>query len=133
MTSLTISQVAQLADVPIATIRFYERTGLIAEPPRRASGYRQYPPEAVKLLRFVRHAKELGFTLNEIRQLCALTRCGHTDAKQIKAAVAAKMAAVDEQLAELTQIRRRLEALIDLCPGYGSPDACPIVAVLENQ
>lgn len=133
MTGLTISQIAQLAGVPIATIRFYERTGLIAEPPRGTSGYRQYPPEAVKLLRFVRHAKELGFTLHEIRQLCALTQCGHAEATQIKAVVAAKMATVDERLAELTQIRQKLEVLIELCPGYGSSDACPIVAALEKQ
>ena len=72
MGSLTIGQLAKGAGVGVETLRFYEREGLIAEPERRASGYRQYPPEAVDLVRFIRHAKELGFTLKEIQELLDL-------------------------------------------------------------
>ena len=133
MNSLTISQIARLTDVPVATIRFYERTGLIAEPPRRASGYRQYPPEAVNVLRFVRHAKELGFTLHEIRELCELTQQGDAGASKVKAIVEAKLAVVDDKLAELKQVRRKLNSLIALCPGNGPLEACPIVAALSRQ
>ncbi len=72
MKPLTIGKVASRAGIGIETIRFYEREGLIAEPPRRESGYRQYPEVAVSRLRFIRHAKELGFSLKEIKELFAL-------------------------------------------------------------
>ncbi len=67
MKPLMIGKVARRAGVGVETIRFYEREGLIAEPPRRESGYRQYPEEAVSRVRFIRRAKELGFTLKEIK------------------------------------------------------------------
>ena len=67
MHALTIGQVAREAHVGIDTVRFYEREGLIEEPPRRPSGYRQYPPETVQRVRFIRRAKDLGFTLTEIQ------------------------------------------------------------------
>jgi DNA-binding transcriptional MerR regulator len=72
MKALAIGQVARHAGVGIETVRFYERQGLLAEPERRASGYRQYDGEAVAVLRFIRRAKELGFTLKEIKGLLGL-------------------------------------------------------------
>ena len=65
-TSMTIGQIARAADVGVETVRFYEREGLIAEPPRRMSGYRQFPPETVDQLRFIKRAKALGFALKEL-------------------------------------------------------------------
>lgn len=67
MKPLTIGQVANQAGVGVETVRFYERQGLLEEPARRESGYRQYDQEAVAVLRFIRRAKELGFTLKEIK------------------------------------------------------------------
>ena len=72
MEALTIGQLARQAAVGVETIRFYEREGLLAEPERRPSGYRQYPAEVVRRVRFIRHAKELGFTLKEIQELLEL-------------------------------------------------------------
>src|SRR5688500_3427625 len=72
MNSLSIGQVAKEAGVGVETVRFYERQGLLEEPERRASGYRRYGKEAVAVLRFIRRAKQLGFTLNEIKGLLAL-------------------------------------------------------------
>ena len=72
MKPLSIGEVARQVSVGVETVRFYERQGLLAEPQRRASGYRQYDEEAVAVLRFVRRAKELGFTLKEIKGLLAL-------------------------------------------------------------
>jgi MerR family transcriptional regulator, copper efflux regulator len=72
MTSLRIGEVAKQAGVGVETVRFYEREGLLDEPDRRASGYRQYDEEAVAVLRFIRRAKELGFTLKEIKSLLNL-------------------------------------------------------------
>ena len=72
MQALTIGEVAKAADIGVETVRFYEREGLIAEPPRRQSGYRQYPPDTIRRLRFIRRAKDLGFTLKEIGELLDL-------------------------------------------------------------
>ena len=72
MKPLTIGEVARQAGVGIQTVRFYERQGLLEEPERRASGYRQYDLEAIAVLKFIRRAKELGFTLKEIKSLLAL-------------------------------------------------------------
>ena len=72
MKTFTIGQVAREAGVGVETVRFYEREGLIEEPSRRASGYRQYGDETVLVLKFIRRAKELGFTLKEIRSLMDL-------------------------------------------------------------
>src|SRR3954453_4804764 len=69
---MTIGQVARRAGVGVETVRFYEREGLLEEPARRASGYRQYPEDAVARLLLIRRAKELGFTLREIKDLLAL-------------------------------------------------------------
>ena len=71
-TSLSIGEVAKEAGVGVETVRFYEREGLVPEPGRRPSGYRQYPPDTVRRIRFVQRAKELGFTLREIRELLSL-------------------------------------------------------------
>ena len=72
MQSLTIGRLARRVGVGVETLRFYEREGLIAEPPRRPSGYRDYPPETVDRNLFIRRAKELGFTLKEINELLEL-------------------------------------------------------------
>lgn len=72
MEGLTIGRLAREAGVNSETIRFYERRGLIPKPPRPATGYRRYPPETVRRVRFIRHAKELGFSLKEILELLSL-------------------------------------------------------------
>lgn len=69
----TIGKVARMSGVGIETIRFYEREGLIPEPPRRDSGYRQYPPATIERVHFVKRAKDLGFTLAEIKELLNLS------------------------------------------------------------
>ena len=72
MNCMTTGQLAQQAGVNVETVRFYERKGLLPKPPRRVSGYRENPADSVRLIRFIKRAKELGFTLREIRELLAL-------------------------------------------------------------
>lgn len=131
MSSLTISQLAKRADVPIDTIRYYERSGLIAEPPRRPSGYRQYPPEMAKRLRFIRRAKALGFTLEEVAELLALSSKRNVAA--VKRSAQEKLAGIDARIAELSRIRAGLSRLIDTCPGHGKAEHCPILAALNEH
>ena len=84
MTTLTIGQVAGQAGVGVETVRFYERQGLLEVPPRRQSGYREYGEDAVARLRFIRRAKQLGFTLKEIKELLALRRDPSTPGADVK-------------------------------------------------
>ena len=130
---MKIGQLAQRADVPIDTVRYYERNGILPKPERQASGYRRYGDEDVSRLRFVRRAKALGFTLVEIRDLLALSGRRADDMSGLKAAAIEKLADVEHKLEELTRIRDGLQALVASCPGHGALDHCPILAALAEQ
>lgn len=108
---LTIGRLADEAGVNVETVRYYERRGLLDEPPRSASGYRQYPAEALWRLRFISRAKSLGFTLAEIGELLAVG----TTPDSVMAATEAKLAAVEERQRELKEVRGRLQELARLC------------------
>jgi MerR family copper efflux transcriptional regulator len=130
---LTIGAVAKRVGVAIDTIRYYEREGLLPEPERRASGYRSYDEGAVRQLRFIRRAKDLGFTLEEIRDLLALSADRHRGVKAVKKRAQDRLAAIDERIAELTRVRNGLEQLVEACPGHGSPEQCPILRALVDE
>ncbi len=131
MTSMTIGQVAKLADVGVETIRFYEREGLIEEPPRRASGYRQYPTDTVDQLRFIRRSKELGFTLKEIKELMSLRDGGGRRRGEVRKIAEAKMQDIDQKLARLQAMRSALYGLVESC-AYGRRPTCPILEALND-
>lgn len=133
MQTLTISALAKKAGVGIDTVRYYERSGLLPEPSRRASGYRDYSSDAVDRLRFIRRAKELGFTLEEIGELMSLSRQCENGVKGVKASAEAKLKVVEDKLRELQRIRRGLQKLIAACPGHGRLDECPIIAALNKE
>jgi len=128
-----IGQLAKLAHVPIDTVRYYERHGILPAPAREGSGYRRYEPHDVRRLHFVRRAKALGFTLGEIQELLALCAPRHGDMGAIKAAASAKLTDVEHRLAELTRVRDGLRTLVQACPGHGDLDCCPIVAALSRE
>lgn len=131
MTSMTIGRVAKLADVGVETIRFYERKGLIEEPPRRASGYRQYPTDTVDQLRFIRRAKELGFTLKEIKELMSLRDGGGRRRGDVRKIAEAKMRDIDQKLARLQAMRSALYGLVESC-ACGRRTTCPILEALND-
>ena len=130
--SLTIGRIAQSAGVAIDTIRFYEREGLLPEPRRRPSGYREYDQATVSRLRFIRRAKDLGFTLDEIRELLALSADRHVGVEGVRERAAARLLAIDERIAELQRVRDGLSELVDACPGHGAPEDCPILKALAE-
>lgn len=130
---MKIGQLARHADTGIDTVRFYERQGLLPTPQRQASGYRHYDDGDVARLRFIRHAKALGFTLVEIRELLALSGHREEDMAGIKEAAMEKLADVEARLTELNRIRQGLQTLVDSCPGHGPLDHCPILAALSEQ
>src|SRR5688500_3520651 len=123
---MKIGELAQKAEVNIDTVRYYERQGLLPAPQRLRSGYRQYEPQDVSRLRFVRRAKALGFTLIEIRDLLELSSHREKDMASMKAAAMLKLDDVEEKLAELTRIRNGLKTLVESCPGHGALERCPI-------
>jgi MerR family copper efflux transcriptional regulator len=130
---ITIGAVARQAGVGIDTIRYYEREGLLPEPRRRASGYRDYGPGVVERLRFIRRAKDLGFTLDEIRELLALSTDRERGVKSVKQRAEARLGEVERRIRELQRVKRGLRQLIDACPGHGALEQCPILRALGGE
>ncbi len=133
MATLTIGKVAQRAGVGIETVRFYERTGLIDEPPRGPSGYRQYPESVIPRLRFIRRAKDLGFTLKEIKELLSLRFDPETTCADVRYRAERKIAAIDEKMRCLRRMKRALRTLTESCEGRGSVEDCPILGALDTR
>ncbi len=115
------------------TVRFYEREGLLEEPPRRASGYRQYSQEAVKRIGFIKRAKELGFSLKEITELFLLRVDAQTSCDEVKQRTEAKIAEVERKLVELQRMRQALLQVHSLCVGQGPTGPCPMLEALDQQ
>lgn len=130
--TFTTGQISKLSGVGIETIRFYERKGLIKEPPRRPSGYRQYPPSTIQQLQFIRRAKELGFSLQEIKELLAL-RITNRTCSSVRKKVIKKVEQVGDKIRQLQRIRRVLNKLITACNKKKSLGECPILEVLEKK
>jgi len=128
---LNIGQVAKQTGVTVETIRFYEKQGLIATPLRSDAGYRQYPSETVKRVRFIQHAKEVGFTLKDIGELLALRREPGSSCTDIKLRATQKIEDVDKKIQELKRIREALARMVMKCSGRGPLSACPILEELE--
>ena len=105
---LTIGRLAQIGGVNLETVRYYERQGLIPKPPRTRSGYRVFPDEAPRRLRFIKRAQELGFSLSEIRELLSLRMRPGTNRAAIRARADAKIADVDEKIRALEGIKREI-------------------------
>jgi MerR family mercuric resistance operon transcriptional regulator len=133
MEGLTIGRVARDAGLAIDTVRYYEREGLLAKPARTPSGYRQYSPDAVKRLQFIRQAKELGFTLSEIRELLTLKVAPGKSCAEVRAHAEAKIADVEQRIAQLGRMKRALAKLASACSGRGPTSECPILEALETR
>lgn len=133
MSAYTIGQLARLSGTGVETIRYYERGGLIDEPPRRASGYRQYPENTLSRLRFIRHAKALGFTLKDIKELLELRVAPGSTCADIRKRAETKMADVRAKIEILRQMEHALAKLTTACRGRGPVGECPILDALEEQ
>lgn len=131
--SLTIGKVAKAAGIGIETVRFYERKGLIEEPPRTESGYRQYPSETVDRLRFIRRAKDLGFTLGEIGDLLGLQLHGQSNCDQVRAFASDKLSNIEARIADLERIAEVLRSLVASCDRGDSSKDCPILDALSEH
>ena len=133
MNGLTIGRLAKQVSIGIETIRFYERQGLIEPPPRTDSNYRVYPEEEVNRLRFIKRAKNLGFTLSEIKELLFIRHDPHATKADIKNRTLDKLEAVKQKISDLTRIQKALEHLASSCEGHGPLDDCPILDALDSD
>ncbi len=131
--TLTIGKVAQRAGVGVETVRFYEREGLIKEPRRKASGYRQYEEDVIDRLVFIRRAKELGFTLKEIRELLFLRATRGAKCADVRERAETKIQDIEDRIRALRRMKRALAKLVSECSGDGAITECPILESLERK
>lgn len=125
MNRMTISKAARLAGIGVETVRFYERKRLIEQPPKpKDSGFRDYPIETIRRLRFIRQAQELGFSLKEIDELLSLRADPSADCADVRTRAQTKLAEVNEKITRLGAIQSALRGLIGACPGQGPAARC---------
>ncbi len=130
-TTTTIGKAAKQAGVGVETIRFYERQGLIAQPPKPgAGGFRDYPAATLARVRFIREAQELGFSLHEIAELLSLRADPEADCGAVQRRAEAKLAEIGKKIERLEEIGAALRRLIRACPGQGALGACSIMESL---
>lgn len=127
MTTMKIGEVARRSGVGVETIRYYEREGLLQEPARRPSGYRQYDEATLDRLEYIRRAKDLGFTLGEIRELLELSFLPHGGCDHIRQRAEAKQADIDAKIRSLQQMKRALDKIVRQCRQNNAPARCPLL------
>lgn len=130
---LTIGTVAKRARVNIQTVRYYERRRLVFPDDHRDSGYRLYSDEAVRKIRFVRNAQDLGFTLSEIMSLLKLRVSKRSQCEKVKRKAEDKLADVRAKIGGLKAIEKVLSDLIRTCHAQDATDSCPILRSLELE
>jgi len=129
--SLTIGRLAREVGVNLETVRYYERRGLLPKPPRSTSGYRLFPAEAARRLRFIRRAQELGFSLGEIRELLSLRVASTAKSADVRRRARAKITDIEAKIRSLESITKTLRELTKACSGCGSVRDCPILESLD--
>jgi len=130
---MTIGQVARQTDTSVETLRYYEREGLIPEAARTAAGYRRYPHEIVRRVRFIQRAKKIGFSLREIGELLSLRTDPSCTCADVRTRAQAKIATIDERRQELDAMRAALSRLVQQCDGQGPVSECPILDALDTR
>ena len=130
---LRIGQVAKKSRVGVETVRFYESEGLIELPERNVSGYRQFSESVIKQIQFIQHAKKLGFTLKDIRELIKLKSTGNSRCNIIKATASSKIADIQEKIDALEQMKMALQPLVAQCKSSDPISDCPILNALDED
>jgi len=128
---VTIGGLSKRTGVKIETVRFYERAGILPKPPRTAGGHRLYGQDHVKRLSFVRRSRELGFSLENVRELLELIDGGRHTCDEVRAVTLEHLADVHRKIADLERLERTLAQVAGKCRGGKAPD-CPIIEVLSD-
>lgn len=127
------SEVAARAAVNPQTLRYYERRGLLAAPVRSSGGYRAYPPEAVRRVRFIKRAQELGFTLTEVETLLDLAGGGPDPCDKVRALATEKIRDLQQRIADLQALEAGLTKLVTTCELPRAERDCPILLELDFE
>lgn len=133
---MRIGQLADQVDVDAATIRFYEAEGVLPDPQRLPSGYRDYDPEDIARVRFVKQARSLGLTLDDIRQILALRDRGETPCSHVRSLIDRQAEMIDRRIKELEQAKRELRRLAGVAASLPAteldqPCVCHIIEAAE--
>ena len=128
---MTTGEVADASGVSVQTVRYYERRGLLPEPPRDGNGHRNYDADAVRRLYFIKRAQELGFSLSDIDELLSLRAEPDAPNRKVKRKTKAKLQETQRRLEDLRGIESKLEELYEACDGEGTTSECPILDALE--
>lgn len=129
---MTIGEAARASGVSAKMIRYYEETGLIPAAGRTGSGYRTYGAKEVQILRFVRRARDLGFPMEKVAELLALWRDRDRASADVRRLAEAQIAALDQRIRAMQEMRATLSHLVRACAGDDRPD-CPILDDLGGQ
>lgn len=133
METVTIGQLAKKAQIHVETVRYYERRGLVTEPPRSMANYRLYPEETVRRLRFIKHAQALGFSLKEIKELLSLRAAPRARCADVRERAEAKIKDIEDKIAALQAMKKALAKLVAECSGHGPITDCPILESLDAE
>lgn len=135
MSHYTISQVAKMTNVNITTVRYYEKRGLIEKPPRTESGYRMFSDKTIKNIKLIKHAQNLGFTLEEIKELLAIFQVEeYFPTEEMYNFSIAKIQEIEEKITQLNKLKALLQTAINY-PDSELPlskDSCPIMKILSE-
>ena len=126
---LAIGGLANAAGVNIETIRYYQRRGLVDEPSKPLGGHRRYAAAAIKRVRFIKRAQQLGFTLEEVKGLLQLE--DGQNCRETRLLAEQKLVVVETRIGDLNRMRRLLKGLIAECANGKRPRSCPIIATLS--
>ncbi|QUT07587.1 helix-turn-helix domain-containing protein [Sphingobium phenoxybenzoativorans] len=130
--AFTIGNLGKATNTKVETIRYYERIGLLAKPDRTGGNYRAYGQDALARLSFIRRARDLGFSLDQVRELLSLSSQDQRDCRSVDAIANSHLAEIDRKLADLAALRRELSAVIALCDG-GTIAECQILDALAPR
>ncbi len=125
---ITVGQLARAAGVNVETVRYYQRIGLLPLPSRRYGSIRRYSTDDLQRIRFIKRAQKLGFSLEEVALLLGLSDGRHC--AQTKELATARLAVVEEKIADLEVIRMTLRGLVTKCSGGSRASGCPIIGAL---
>lgn len=129
MKPLPIGALSAQTGVKVPTIRYYEGIGLLPDPDRAENNRRTYGPDAVRRLRFIRHARDLGFELGAIQQLLALADDPQRPCQDVDVIARAHLAEIEDKIARLTELRREVQHMIEQC-AQGQVKDCRVIEVL---
>jgi MerR family transcriptional regulator, copper efflux regulator len=129
---MRIGKVSKEAGVNAQTLRYYERRGLLPKTSRLASGYREYDPAIVGLVRFIRNAQELGFTLKEIQELIALRANRSQSAEDVRRLATRKIEEMDRRIRQLSEMKSELAVLVEQCSPMKCQDDCVILDAIDG-